>query len=203
MAKSSMVHDGYRQHHDTRNNALLAWVFDQVEVKEIPLRRLSYQPLLRALGAWLDSSNACNINLIETSTGFLIRYGVGEDTLLLRRFILTHAELEHLEAAMKERRSINPSGRYQDFLRALGYELDAQSGAYMVLDEIEDTLFLTFCQPSEGGRLNSIKRARVLNTQDQGAILRKAYARRKPPAVQQRSWQRPWQRQPRPARELA
>jgi hypothetical protein len=198
-----MVHDGHRLHHDTRNNPLLAWVFEQVEVKEIPLRRLSYQPLLRALGAWLDSSNACNINLIETSTGFMIRYGVGDDPLLLRRFILTHAELEHLEAAMKERRSINPSGRYQDFLRALGYEIDAQAGAYMVLDEIEDNLYLTFCQPCAGGSHNSIKRARVLNTQDQGAILCKAYARRKPPAEQQRFWQRIRQRQPRPAPELA
>jgi hypothetical protein len=205
MAKSTMVHDGYRLQHDTRNNPLLAWVFEQVEVKEIPLRRMPYQQLLRALGAWLDSSNACNINLIETSTGFMIRYGVGEDTLLLRRFILTHAELEHLEAAMKERRSVNPSGRYQDFLRALGYEIDAQAGAYMVLDEVEDNLFLTFCQPSAGGGLTWIKRARILNTEDQGAILRKAYARRKPPAVRQRFWQRIGHRQPRSARvrELA
>jgi hypothetical protein len=203
MAKSSMVHEGHRLHHDTRNNPLLAWVFEQVEVKEIPLRRLSYQPLLRALGAWLDSSNACNINLIETSTGFMIRYGVGDDPLLLRRFILTHAELEHLESAMKERRSINPSGRYQDFLRALGYEIDAQGGAYIVLDEIEENLFLTFCQPSAGGSQNSIKRARVLNAQDQGEILCKAYARRKPPAAQPRFWQRIRQRQPRPAPELA
>ncbi|HEY8686832.1 MAG TPA: hypothetical protein VIO57_14615, partial [Chloroflexota bacterium] len=89
MAKASLVHDTYRAQHEGRNNPLLAWVFEQVEVKEIPLRRMSYQPLLRALGAWLDGSNACNINLIETSTGFIVRYGVGDDPLLLRKFILT------------------------------------------------------------------------------------------------------------------
>jgi len=199
MAKASLVHDTYRAQHEGRNNPLLAWVFEQVEVKEIPLRRMSYQPLLRALGAWLDGSNACNINLIETSTGFIVRYGVGDDSLLLRKFILTHAELEHLEAAMKERRSINPSGRYQDFLRALGYEIEAQGGSYMVLDEVEDNLFLTFCQPSTGGGLNWTKRARVLNAEDQSAILRKAYARRKPPEIRQKFWQRLVHRDPQPA----
>ncbi len=205
MAKSKTLPNTHRLPHETRNNSLLAWVFEQVEVKEIPLRRLAYQPLLRALGAWLDSNNACNINLIETSTGFNVRYGVGDDTLLLRKFILTHAELEHLEAAMKERRSMNPSGRYQDFLRALGYEIDAQAGAYMMLDEVEDNLFLTFCQPRAGGGLTWIKRARVLDVEDQGAILRKAYARRKPPEVRRRFWHRLLRRQPQPAqvRELA
>jgi hypothetical protein len=203
MAKSSLVHETYTFPQHTRNNPLLAWVFEQVEAKEIPLRRMSYQQLLRALGAWLDKSNACNINLIETSTGFIVRYGVGDDTLLLRKFILTHAELEHLETVMKERRSIDRSGRYQDFLRALGYEIDALGGAYVVLDEIEDQLFLTFCQPSGGGSAYSIKRARVLNIQDQAAILSKAYARRKPPEMRQRFWERVVHRQAGPAREIA
>lgn len=203
MAKPNILHETPGLQHETRNNQLLGWVFDQVEVKEVPLRRLAYQPLLRTLGAWLDSSNACNINLIETSTGFNVRYGVGDDTLLLRKFILTHAELEHLEAAMKERRSINPSGRYQDFLRALGYEIDAQDGAYLVLDEVEDNLFLTFCQPCVGGGLNWIKRARVLNAEDQRAILRKAYARRKPLAVRPGLWHRLLRRQSHPARGIA
>lgn len=196
MARSLAVQDKYRLQHETINNPLLAWVFEQVEEKEIPLRRLSYQPLLRALGAWLDSSGACNINLIETSTGFIVRYGVGDDPLLLRKFILTHAELEHLEAAMKERRSINPSGRYQDFLRALGYEIDEQAGAYVVLDEVEDHLFVSMCRPAEGGGLTWIKRARVLNPEDQAAILRRAYARRRPPQVPLRFWQRILRRHP-------
>ena len=202
MAKSNILHDTHRLQHETRNNPLLAWVFEQADSRDVPLRRLSYQPLLRALGAWLDNSNACNVNLIETSTGFNVRYGVGEDPLQLRKFILTHAELEHLEAAMKERRPINPSGRYQDFFRALGYEIDAQAGAYMVLDEVEDNIFLTFCQPCAGGGLNWIKRARVLNSEDQRAILRKAYARRKPPEVRSRVWQRLLRRQSQPARDL-
>ena len=205
MAKSNALPNTHRLQHETRNNPLLGWVFEQVEEKEVPLRKLTYQPLLRTLGAWLDNNNACNINLIETSTGFIVRYGVGDDTLLLRKFILTHAELEHLEAAMKERRSINPSGRYQDFLRALGYEIDAQAGAYMMLDEVEDNLFLTFCQPRPGGGMNWIKRARVLNAEDRQAILRKAYARRKPPEVRQRFWHRLLHRRPRATqvRELA
>lgn len=190
MAKSFNVHDSYRLQRDSRNNPLLSWVFEQVEEQVAPMRRLQYQHLLRALGAWLDSANACNVNLIETSTGFIIRYGVGDEPLLLRKFILTHAELEHLEGAMKERRALHPSGRYQDFLRALGYEIDAQAGAYMVLDEIEENLYLTFCQQGERGGLVWLKRARVLNPHDQAAILRRAYARRKPPEIRKGFWHR-------------
>jgi hypothetical protein len=186
---------------NTRNNHLLAWVFDHVDEQEeqrehtASARRMSYQQLLRTLGAWLDSNNVSNINLIETSTGFIIRYGLGEETLLLQKYILTHAELEHLEVAMKERRAINPSGRYQDFLRALGYEIDEQGGRYIVLDEVDETLFLSFCHQSEGGGLSWVKCARVMNPDDRAAILRQAYARRKPPAIRRRFWQRILRRQ--------
>jgi hypothetical protein len=195
MRKRDSVQDNYRLQHDKRNNPLLAWVFEHVEEQEAPVRRMSYQQLLRALGAWLDTNNACNVNLIETSTGFIIRYGVGEEPLLLNKYILTYAELEHLEAAMRERRSINPSGRHQDFLRALGYEIDEQAGKYMVLDQIEESLFLTYCHRSEGGGLTWVKRARVLSPADQAAVLRRAYARRKPPEIRKRFWRRIWRRQ--------
>src|SRR5438270_8010644 len=200
MAKTISLEDAPSLTYNTRNNHLLAWVFERVDEQEderahaASARRMSYQQLLRTLGAWLDTNNASNVNLIETSTGFTIRYGLGEETILLQRYILTHAELEHLEAAMKERRAINPSGRYQDFLRALGYEIDAQNGKYMVLDEVEETLFLSFCQRCEGGGLNWVKRARVMNPDDRAAILRRAYARRKSPEIRRRFWQRIWRR---------
>jgi hypothetical protein len=201
MAKSISTQDAPTSSLNTRNNHLLAWVFERVDEQEeekaaaASARRMSYQQLLRTLGAWLDTNNACNVNLIETSTGFTLRYGLGDETLLLQRYILTHAELEHLEAAMKERRAINPSGRYQDFLRALGYEIDAQGGKYMVLDEVDENLFLSFCQPSEGGGLSWVKRARVMNPDDRAAILRRAYARRKPREIRRRFWQRILRRQ--------
>jgi hypothetical protein len=198
MAKSISLNDAPTPTLNTRNNHLLAWVFEHVEEESeqtLSVRRMSYQQLLRTLGAWLDANNACNVNLIETSTGFIVRYGVGEETLLLQRHILTHAELEHLEAVMKERRSINPSGRYQDFLRALGYEIDAQGGKYMVLDEIDDNLFLSCCHQSDGGGVSWIKRARVMNPDDRAAILRQAYARRKTPEIRKRFWHRVVRRQ--------
>jgi hypothetical protein len=201
MAKSISLQDAPTTPLNTRNNHLLAWVFEHVDEQEeqgehtASARRMSYQQLLRTLGAWLDTNNACNVNLIETSTGFVIRYGIGEETLLLQRYILTHAELEHLEAAMKERRAINPSGRYQDFLRALGYEIDAQGGKYMVLDEVDETFFLSFCHQSEGGGLSWVKCARVMDSDDRAAILRRAYARRKPPEIRRRFWQRMLRRQ--------
>ena len=190
MARTITIHDTYRLQRDARHNPLLTWVFEHVEESKPAMRRMSYQTLLRALGAWLDANDACNVNLIETSTGFIIRYGVGQDVLALNRYILTYAELVHLEAAMKERRSLHPSGRYQDFLRALGYEIDALGAAYLVFDEVEGNYFLTLLCGSENGGLTWVKRARVLNPADQAAILRKAYARRKAPETPKRWWQR-------------
>jgi hypothetical protein len=198
MAKSISVADPSILQRETRTNPLLEWVFEHVEERPqhpAPMHQLPYQHLLRALGAWLDTNNACNVNLIETPAGFTIRYGVGTEALLLCKYILTHAELEHLEASMRERRSHRPSGRYQDFLRALGYEIDRQAGACIVLDEIEESFFLTFFQASEGGGLASIKRARLLNPDDRAAILRRARARRNQPKVPQRFWDRIWRRQ--------
>lgn len=190
MAKTMMVSEPRKIQVDSRHNPLLTWVFEHVDEPKPAVRRMSYQTLLRALGAWLDANNASNVNLIETSTGFIIRYGDDRQPLTLNRYMLTYAELEHLEASMKERRSLHPSGRYQDFLRALGYEIDAQSGAYMVFDEVEDNFFLTLLCQSERGGLAWTKRARILNPADQSAILRRAYARRKPPDVRKRWWQR-------------
>ena len=190
MAKAMTVDESRKLQVDSRHNPLLAWVFEHVDEPKPVVRRMSYQTLLRALGAWLDANDAWNVNLIETSTGFIIRYGDDRQPLMLNKYMLTYAELEHLEAAMKERRSIQPSGRYQDFLRALGYEIDAQGGAYMVFDEVEENYFLTLLCQSERGGLAWTKRARILNPEDQSAILRRAYARRKLPEVQKGWWKR-------------
>lgn len=60
----------------------------------------------------------------------------------------------------------------------------------MVFDEVEENYFLTLLCQSERGGLAWTKRARILNPEDQSAILRRAYARRKLPEVQKGWWKR-------------
>ena len=83
MAKAMTVDESRKLQVDSRHNPLLAWVFEHVDEPKPVVRRMSYQTLLRALGAWLDANGAWNVNLIETSTGFIIRYGDDRQPLML------------------------------------------------------------------------------------------------------------------------
>ena len=197
MTSAVKVLDAYKSHPAINGNQLLDWVFQHLDEPKTPVAyRRSYQPLLRALGCWLDGKRACNVNLMETAAGFIIRHGVEDDPLSLEKYILTHGELEHLEAAMRERRGMQPAGRYQDFFRALGYEIDAQEGTHLLLDQIEDTYFFTvYCRDVRGG-LVPLKRGRILTPSDQATILRRAHARRRPPEPRRHFWQRVLHRRP-------
>ncbi len=149
-----------------------------------------YQSALRTLGAWLDANDATNISLVETSTGYVIRYCGCDNEMCLHRYILTHAELEHLEIRMKERRSIRSHGRYQDFLRALGYEMDMRSATLVLVDEIDENYYVA-CSLQTGGQGSGCSKvARVLSSADQAVILRRAYARRRSLNVQKGFWHR-------------
>lgn len=110
----------------------------------------TYQWRLRALGAFLDTQRASFISLIETKTGFAVRYYQRASE---RDPIFVHVEAAQLRAiaeALRGRRGTDalpamaPSiegvkdDRYQDFFRALGWELDDLRAANITLDEQEE-----------------------------------------------------------------
>jgi hypothetical protein len=123
--------------------------------------------MLRALGAWLDEERPKSFTILETADGFsvvLTQNMTGKP--LLSEVHFDRQNLSEREQRMGEKRRIvgNPfggshdnawglssSGR-QDFLRALGYELDDAEAQGIILDEMEDQLLLTYSyvDPAQG-----------------------------------------------------
>ena len=154
-------------------------------------RNKSYQWMLRALGAFLDEEPSCRITLSEVPDGFLVRMQRALHKLEPSVIHFKHETLvQQLEHLMQQR----PSGAnrahhqgiwshfpngHQDFLRALGFELD-QSGAHGILiDELEDGIVVTYNVPDGGTWRNRIV---VLGLPEIEEILNAAFERRKKPA---------------------
>ena len=71
--------------------------------------------------------------------------------------------------------------RYEDVLRALGYELEHGAACMIALDELDEEGFVLTYQvnnPADGYLLR--KRLLVLGPEQRHMILKDAYARRKP-----------------------
>jgi hypothetical protein len=133
----------------------------------VPGTKYSYYTMLRALGAWLDEEKPRRFTVLETVDGFtviLTQHGSGKPTLVEVHF--DRQSLGDRERRMVEKRRIlgNPFGNSherawtlsqygrQDFMRALGYELDDAEAQGLILDELDDRLLLTysFVDPAQG-----------------------------------------------------
>lgn len=113
--------------------------------------RVSYQGRLRAIGAYLDNHGACGVSLVESDQGFALRYQRGRADLDGVGVDLSFAALDALQTELEwQRRAGRRTGAdgadmgYQDLLRVLGYELERVEACYIVLDEVEDSIALSY-----------------------------------------------------------
>jgi hypothetical protein len=149
----------------------------------------SYQWMLRALGAFLDEEPSCRLSLSEVPDGFLVRmqralHKLDPKVMHFKRETLVE-QLAHL---MQQRPSAASRARHQgiwahfpnghqDFLRALGFELDQASAHGILIDELEDGIVLTYNYPDpETGAWR--KRLVVLGLAEIEEILNAAFERR-------------------------
>ena len=161
-------------------------------------RENTYQWMLRALGAFLDEEPACRLSLAEVPDGFIVRM---QRALHKLEPIVLHFKrdtlMEQLQQIMQDRKpgymraphqgiwSRFPNG-HQDFLRALGYELDDAKASGILIDELEDSIVLTYSyQDSADGQWH--KRVVVLGIAEIEEILNAAFERRRKPAATQPS----------------
>ena len=90
--------------------------------------------------------------------------------------LIFRTRLETARAARKSREE--QIGPYQDFLRALGFELE-QAGAYFILlDEVDDDFLITYqyLRPTQG--YQPYKHLSVINRNAREDLLQSAYSRR-------------------------
>jgi uncharacterized protein YceH (UPF0502 family) len=151
----------------------------------------TYQWRMRALGAFLDTHAANDVTVIETQSGFAVRYYQGHDSGDTLFVLVEAAQIRAITEALKGRRrtafddaptSRAPGqvhDRYQDLFRALGWELDDLRARNVMLDEREDGFYVSylFRDPATG----RIKRKRIANLGpvEREAILADAKRRRR------------------------
>ena len=147
-----------------------------------------YQPLLRALGAYLDNEGPARFKFVETPDGFTVVLDRGQSRPVLDEVHFPYDELiEQCERLVRDRRllgskyqgswALSPSGR-QDFLRALGYELDDSNVRAIVLDELDDAMLLTYSYMDPGQGYQWRKHMIVLREEQMDTIITAAHSRR-------------------------
>jgi hypothetical protein len=154
----------------------------------------SYYVMLRALGAWLDEEKPDHFTILETVDGFSVvlsnkaARGPELSEVHFDRETLTEREKRLVEkrrilgnpfgSSNEGNWRLSPNGR-QDFLRALGYELDDAEASGLILDELDDQMLLTYSyvDPAQGYLWH--KRMVNLRTEEIAKILEVARERRR------------------------
>lgn len=152
-----------------------------------------YQRLLRSIGAYLDNQGASQVYVLETDDGFVVRYIVTHQPFRVMSVHLRVDDVVAIDCRHQGRRAEgdpkqdqNP-GRYQDLLRAIGYELEHADARHVVLDEVDGTFTLTYHYSSSARAVMHKHRATITPAEAE-ELFRRARARRR--ASVQRGWLR-------------
>src|SRR5947209_6090129 len=163
---------------------------------------VSYQRVLRTVGAYLDEYAASHVSLIETKDGFAVRTdrpGNGSvsdavefayEDLVNRNSLLTRRRGRGAMAAARPRHLFSGiqslDAMYQDLLRALGWELDFSSAYNVLVEEVNSNLLVSYIALNSPNDPVWIKRSATLTVPVLETMLKEAYARREPPPLQRR-----------------
>lgn len=148
----------------------------------------SYQHALRAIGIYLDQEQPRRFTLIEATGGYTLILQHGEDPPELHEANFSSSDIDKMNRQfMRGRRVMGnkysaswrlvASGR-QDFLRALGFELDDSHARSLALDELDDGILVTYSyiDPSQGFQWR--KQMSSLQTEQMREMVRLAHKRR-------------------------
>jgi hypothetical protein len=145
--------------------------------------------MLRVIGRDLDHRHASRVRVMETPDGFTVHYFEDSQSAEMGNLTFSHEELNARARSVRLQPLLrHPMGggkrfkrgkpTYQDFFRALGYELE-DAGAYLILlDELEEGYLLTyqFYNPDSGFMLH--KHRVALHADAAGEIVNVASMRR-------------------------
>jgi hypothetical protein len=145
--------------------------------------RAPYQEALRMIGAHLDAHRATRARVLEDESGFIVSYQ-GDDNLDLTTDHFTYSDVFDFQIEGEARRSrqvdVSEYPRtYQDFLRALGYELDQAEACEILLDELDDeTTVVTYQHTDRDSVLMWKKGIVTVGPKERAALLASAHGRR-------------------------
>jgi hypothetical protein len=164
--------------------------------------KVSYQPTLRAVGKYLDERSSCRLNVLELPDGYLVRYQGSDEAPDQIAVNFSWAQLLGQGEMLEERRTkedrrlfssarndsapSRPGEGYENFLRALGYELDRSQAYTITLDEVDDGMVLTYLFIDARQSFLPHKRMVFLTPKELDTVKQDALDRRAPPDVQPR-----------------
>lgn len=158
--------------------------------KETPdhVLKRTYQNELRALGRYCDDKGLRAIGIYEVDDGFLLRaFADPNDPHSIEAIEVPKDDIQNLMVQNFSARSrstpltrspLCPTG-YEDFLRALGYELEINQARVVAIHECVDRFAVSYhhLQPSEQGYVWDL-RSVMLQAEDVGQLLDQAFGRR-------------------------
>jgi hypothetical protein len=123
------------------------------DVRDAP----KYRPLLRPIGAYLDTLQATNLMLVEYEEGFMWRCFAREDPSRLLFGVIGHNDVPQLAETMKSNRlgrvsdlvddqpidAVCPYG-YEELLRCLSYKLDKEAATTVLVIEDDSSVLVQF-----------------------------------------------------------
>ncbi len=126
------------------------------------LERPTYQGSLRAIGRYLDRNVYRHVMIVETEDGFVLRVfadganlkaeGIELPMSDLIALINAHAQSRGSDLPALQSPPLCPTG-YEDFLRALGFELDALKVTGVRTIELSTGILVAFTARSAGGEI--------------------------------------------------
>jgi hypothetical protein len=148
-----------------------------------------YAITLRAVGAWLDEQRPAYFTVFETPDGMSVVVSVNEPEIARNEAHVAFGALAAQHEQLSQRRGVPreidelaclfPTGR-QDFLHALGFELDQAGAEAIVIDQLDDAVMLSYAYVDPGADFSWHKRMAVLNADEITMITKVARARRRP-----------------------
>lgn len=156
----------------------------------------SYQGTLRALGAYLDQDVPGRFRVLEFPDGFmLLTENEANGEWLEETHFAYHVLNGQAQQLARGRKLLGSKYRtgwslsktgHQDFLRALGLELDESGARQILLDELEDGVLLTYSylDPTHGFEWR--KQLLMLRTDQIASIIDAAHGRRQRRSLRRR-----------------
>lgn len=152
-------------------------------------RGWSYQIMLRAVGAWLDERQPAYFTIFETPEGFtVIAVAPGPDPAPEEAHF-HFGSLSQQHDALRQYRGrprIHPvdswlsvPGTRQDFLHALGFELDDAGAEMVVIGQLADSVVLSYAFVNPSAGFSWHKRMVLMQQPDIEALMKAARGRRR------------------------
>lgn len=149
-----------------------------------------YEPALRVIGRHLDAEPAYHISVLEVADGFAVRSHPSGHRSEGRTAHFSWDRLDDLVIYQTAGRGVRrrpprhsgmwenfPNG-HEDFFRALGHVLDAESASSLSVDEVAEGVAVSYMRPSRDDTLHLEKQHSVLRREDIEHLLHDAQQRR-------------------------